>query len=127
MPLSGSLLPASVFACTAALYEWARFIKPLAVDRLVAMVAPAMREISAGGLCPVFDELRRDAATLAHEPLGAGLDVPPWLLALDDEVQRVRLPEFDKELHTDELGLALHPMSFEEILEQLENWSSDRE
>ena len=100
-----------------------RFIKPLTVDRLVALVKPAMEEIREGGECPTFETLRREAAAMANEPLGAGLDVPHWLAAIEEEVQRVQLPEFDQELHINELGLAIDRMSFEAIIEQLENWT----
>lgn len=100
-----------------------RFIKPLTVDRLVALVKPAMEEIRAGGECPTFETLRREAAAMANEPLGAGLDVPQWLVAIEEEVQRVQLPEFDQEMHISELGLGLKSMSFEAIVEQLENWT----
>jgi hypothetical protein len=34
--------------------------------------------------------LRQEIASLASEPAGAGLDLPDWLAALEDEVSMVR-------------------------------------
>ncbi|HND54548.1 MAG TPA: hypothetical protein PLV92_19185, partial [Pirellulaceae bacterium] len=59
-----------------------RFIRPLAIDRIRAFVAPAVREAEAGGPHPVFDLLEKETDLLTLQPSGVGLDPPPWLLAL---------------------------------------------
>ena len=65
-----------------------RFVRPLVIDRLRAMVEPAMN----GGRQSreAFELLEAEIADLASEPHGAGLDVPDWLAALEDEVTAAR-------------------------------------
>jgi hypothetical protein len=68
-----------------------RFVKPLALDRLCVLVAPAMEAArrpndDGRALARFQEELREQTAT----PSGIGLDVPFWLRRLQREVQRVR-------------------------------------
>jgi hypothetical protein len=69
-----------------------RFLRPLSIDRVKAFVAPAIDESQRGGEHPVFDRLEQETEQLTRQPTGVGLDVPPWLLALEEEVDRVRDP-----------------------------------
>ncbi|HEX5271763.1 MAG TPA: hypothetical protein VFW33_14800, partial [Gemmataceae bacterium] len=66
------------------------FVKPLALDRLCALVEPAVAEARRAGARPAFERLRRELQPFTATPTGAGLDVPPWLRRLEGEVQRVR-------------------------------------
>jgi hypothetical protein len=67
-----------------------RFMKPLVIDRLRALIGPAIQE-STGTECQTsFDLLEQEILALAEEPSGVGLDVPEWLVELDDEVERVQ-------------------------------------
>jgi hypothetical protein len=63
------------------------FVKPLALDRLCALIEPATREPSERA---AFERLRRELQPFSQTPTGAGLDVPHWLRRLEGEVQRVR-------------------------------------
>jgi hypothetical protein len=68
-----------------------RFVKPLALDRLCVLVAPAMEaarraDDDGQALARFAEELQAQTAT----PTGIGLDVPLWLRRLQREVQRVR-------------------------------------
>src|SRR5262249_57708246 len=56
-----------------------RFIRPLAVDRLAALIEPAMQEAQRGGDSPSFHQLYEDLQPLVATPTGVGLDVPPSL------------------------------------------------
>jgi hypothetical protein len=76
-----------------------RFLRPLSIDRVRALVEPAVAEAekresgeTAVDFHPTFNRLEQQAEKLTRTPSGVGLDVPPWLIALDDEVQRVRDP-----------------------------------
>lgn len=69
-----------------------RFLRPLSIDRVRAFVAPAIAEAQRGGPHPIFDLLEQETEALTRQPTGVGLDVPPWLLALEEEVDRVRDP-----------------------------------
>jgi hypothetical protein len=66
-----------------------RFIRPLLIDRLRAIVEPAMSgEMESRNAA--FESLEREIVELADEPHGAGLDVPDWLSALEEEVTSAR-------------------------------------
>ncbi len=76
-----------------------RFLRPLSTDRVRALVEPAVAEAemresgeTPGDFHPMFNRLEQQAEKLTRTPSGVGLDVPPWLIALDEEVQRVRDP-----------------------------------
>ena len=65
-----------------------RFVRPLAIDRIRALVEPAIAEAQAGATdCPKFEMLQHDTEFLTREPTGVGLDVPAWLVALEEEVE----------------------------------------
>jgi hypothetical protein len=66
-----------------------RFVRPLAIDRVQALVAPAIDAAGSGDPAP-FAALQQEIASLAQEPAGAGLDLPDWLEALEEEVSLVR-------------------------------------
>ena len=78
-----------------------RFIRPLIVDRLRSLVAPAVKERLAGGKTPSFDLLETEIGKLTAEPSGVGFEIPPWLDALEEEAARVSTagPEEDDILH----------------------------
>jgi hypothetical protein len=67
-----------------------RFVRPMALDRLCALVEPAMEEaknyLSSDQPCPLEEELEPFAA----RPSGVGLDMPPWIQRLEDELDRVK-------------------------------------
>lgn len=67
-----------------------RFLRPLALDRLCALVEPAAAEARAGEAGEAFERLSEQLEPLADNPIGVGLDVPQWLRKLRDEVDRVR-------------------------------------
>jgi len=63
-----------------------RFVQPLAVDRIRALVHPAVEEARHGGGTDALQALTAEIDSLAREPKGAGLDLPGWLEALEEEV-----------------------------------------
>jgi hypothetical protein len=67
-----------------------RFIQPLALDRLCALVEPAMAEARLGAPGPAFQQLLDGLQTFAAQPSGVGFDVPQWLRRLEWEAHRVR-------------------------------------
>jgi hypothetical protein len=85
-----------------------RFTRPLAIDRVRALVAPAIAAAEGVGShfrlnAPLnhqserskmrpdpFAVLKEEISDLAQEPAGAGLDLPDWLEALEEEVSTVR-------------------------------------
>ncbi len=97
-----------------------RFIRPLLIDRVKALVEPALggdedvRQIAFAGL-------EREIASLANEPSGAGLDLPDWLAALEDEVTTAR-SRANHQPSADRLARRIGQvrLTWPELLEQLE-------
>jgi hypothetical protein len=67
-----------------------RFVRPLALDRVCAMIEPAMDEARRGGPGEAFARLEQELEDYAQTTTGAGLDVPQWLRRLEGEVYRVQ-------------------------------------
>ncbi len=99
-----------------------RFVRGLELDRLRALVAPAMKELIEGREIKSFETLEAEINQFAQTPCGVGLDVPSWLVALDDEVleaQADRQPEFS---HRRSEQLPWTVISLDEIRKQIDNW-----
>ena len=67
-----------------------RFVRPMVIDRVRALVQPAMDEAYRPGDHPAFDLLEEETAILAGEATGIGFDVPVWLISLEEEVDRLQ-------------------------------------
>ena len=63
-----------------------RLVRPLAIDRVRALVAPAIDEARQGRPPRSFEALEQELAEFTEHPSGSGLDVPAWLMALEEEV-----------------------------------------
>ncbi|MCG8448754.1 MAG: hypothetical protein MI725_04115, partial [Pirellulales bacterium] len=100
-----------------------RFVRPLLIDRVKALVEPALsddedlREVA-------FSALDQEIAGLASEPCGAGLDLPDWLAALEDEVTEAR-SRVNHQPSSVRLSSRIGQvrLSWQELLEQLEEES----
>jgi hypothetical protein len=100
-----------------------RFVRPLDVDRLCARVRPAIDELRQGKPTASFQQLEKEVAQFTNEPSGVGFDVPPWLEALEDEVQQIRLPLGDEEDPSDILAhVAQARLTQRELAKQMEEW-----
>jgi hypothetical protein len=100
-----------------------RFVKPLAADRLCALVEPAMEEARTAAPADGFARLQRELEPFVQNPSGAGLDVPPWLRRLENEVQRVRVARTPVATLSQELFLLpRRTLSRGEIEEQVKEW-----
>ncbi len=66
-----------------------RFIQPMTIDRIRALVEPSIEDAAAGRESDVFPLLEQEADLLAAHPTGAGLDLPAWLAALEEEIEAV--------------------------------------
>ena len=66
-----------------------RFVRPLAIDRLRALVRPAVEELRGNRPHTAFTQLAREAAEFTRDSAGAGFELPPWLEALQQEVDMV--------------------------------------
>lgn len=70
-----------------------RFVRPLAIDRVRALISPAIEEARTGAPGPSFAVLEQELLEFTETPTGSGLDVPIWLIALEEEVGRCERDE----------------------------------
>ncbi len=68
-----------------------RFVKPMTIDRMRALIRPAMRQLRASDReeSRAFELLVQESHLMMREPTGVGLDIPAWLVMLEEEVDRV--------------------------------------
>jgi hypothetical protein len=78
-----------------------RFVRPLTIDRLRALVGPAIDELREGQPPKSFEALREGIGPLMEEPAGVGFEVPNWLEALEDEVEELRYGDAEEDRSLD--------------------------
>ncbi len=100
-----------------------RFVKPMEIDRLCALIGPATAQAS-GALdhdtpCPLEEELKPFAA----HPVGVGQNVPAWLLRLEAERERVQVQQTPL-AHWAELVFETpkRAASYDSLVGQLKDW-----
>jgi hypothetical protein len=97
-----------------------RFTKPLEIDRVTALVEPAMNSARAG--VPTLP-LEAELAPLAQSPAGVGMEVPYWLRRLGGEVARVRQAQTAiAGLVEDLFQVPRVAVPWADLLEQLKEW-----
>lgn len=99
-----------------------RFVHPMVIDRMRALIEPAVEAANNGKPSPEFELLQFETEMLMREPSGVGLDLPDWLSALEDELEETRNPCTDVAdvIRNDCLPLAA--LSSDEIKAELERW-----
>jgi hypothetical protein len=103
------------------LYE--RFVKPLTLDRLCALVGPAMDEARGPEAAEAFARLEKELRAQAATPTGVGLDVPQWLRRVEAEVQQVRAARgAAATLAEQRLRVPRKLLSIQEAKQQLGDW-----
>jgi hypothetical protein len=106
-----------------------RFVKSLVLDRLCALIEPAMDEARdpARGQT-AFAELEAGLQAFTDTPSGVGLDVPDWLRRLAGEVQRVRMARTAvASLAESQFQVPKVAVPLEELGRQLREWEQLRE
>ncbi len=73
-----------------------RFVRPLAIDRLRALIRPAIEELRDGVAPSAFERLEKEIAPFTSELSGSGFEVPRWLESLQQEVDKAQSPDDDK-------------------------------
>lgn len=100
-----------------------RFVKPLALDRLCALIRPAMEQADKGESGPAFARLQDELKAFTTQPVGVGLDIPEWLRRLEAEVQQVGAAKSAVvELVEDHFRPPKVTLSFADLQQQLEEW-----
>ena len=72
-----------------------RFVRPMEIDRLLALVSPAVEQLHNGEQPEAFARLEAEIARFTGEPTGTGFEVPAWLDALEQEADHVQLQAAD--------------------------------
>jgi hypothetical protein len=67
-----------------------RFVAPLALDRLCALVEPAMDAAGTPEADDALAELEQEAQSYLDNPTGVGLDLPHWLHRVEAAVHQVQ-------------------------------------
>ncbi|SFH53489.1 hypothetical protein [Planctomicrobium piriforme] len=102
-----------------------RFVKPLAVNRILALVSQAVADAKGGKHddSASFDLLREEVDEYLEDSWGSGVDVPDWLRSLEREVFAAAHPEEGgrpgMEADLDVLPML---MTREEFLQQARVW-----
>jgi hypothetical protein len=104
-----------------------RFIKPLALDRLCALVEPAMLQADPGEGSAAFARLRAELQAYTATPTGVGLDVPFWLRRLELEVHRVEATRTTIAVLAENFfRVPRRPQSLDDVEGQLTDWDRPR-
>ena len=97
-----------------------RFVQPMTIDRMKAFIAPAMADAEANRDSQAFDHLEAEANKLSKRPVGVGLDLPPWLSALDEEVEKIGKRNLVSEIDLQDLiTIPVSPLTLDELKTQL--------
>ena len=101
-----------------------RFVRTLAVDRMRALIGPSINEVRSKRAATSFALLEQEIDDFTERPTGAGLDVPSWLVALEQEAWTALAPHARDQL-PDELQVRIPRvrLTWEEVHEQLRNWN----
>jgi hypothetical protein len=100
-----------------------RFVKPLRVNRLCALIEPAMEEARQETKRRSFFELQRELKPFTSSPTGAGLDVPEWLGRMEAEVGRAEAAgSLVATLGEERTRVPRADLSLEDIQTQLDAW-----
>jgi hypothetical protein len=101
-----------------------KFVKPLALDRILALVKSAMRDSRRGVESEDFQRLKAETEQYLSTTLGSALEMQPWLQTLEEEVQHTEadalLPAEAGQI--DGPAAARVPVTFDDVRRQLTVW-----
>ncbi len=102
-----------------------RFVKPLAVNRMLALVGRAMTDARHGDeSSPAFARLEEEVEEYLQDSWGSGVDVPEWLQSLGQELERVDADSGGgRPGTTAEVKLPDVTLSRRELKKQFDDWS----
>ena len=72
-----------------------RFVRPMVIDHLCALIEPAIEDAKKPRDPDDISPLEKELAPFANTPSGVGLDLPPWLVRLANELERVETTQSD--------------------------------
>jgi len=101
-----------------------RFVKPLAVNNMLAMLGPACAEARArSNAKPTFARLEKEIENYLRTTSGSGLEVPPWLRLLEEELNRLqRVDDRSSSEPEGEVPLPELTLTLRDLRQQLRQW-----
>src|SRR5262249_51496682 len=103
-----------------------RFVKPLALDRLCALIEPSLaeaRDQEDEAARPSFRRLQEELRSYAASPSGVGLDVPAWLRRLETELHRVQAQRTAVAVLAETFfRVPRRPVTHEDVMTQMREW-----
>lgn len=102
-----------------------RFVKPLAVNRMLALIRPATQTATSDEDAAVkFRQLQREIDTYMENTAGSAIDIPMWLQDVEREVSRQEMPS--DYIRPAELEVRLPAVlnTEQEVRDQLEKWTA---
>jgi hypothetical protein len=103
-----------------------RFVKPLALDRLCALIEPCLNEartVEEEAARPAFRRLQEELRHYTASPSGVGLDVPGWLRRVENERTKTQLGRKGKSGAGETVQrIAARDLSHDEVERQLIDW-----
>jgi hypothetical protein len=100
-----------------------RFVKPLAVNRMLALVPRAVQDArTERARSAAFEALRHEIDQYLDSTSGSGIDVPSWLRNLEREVERVLESEGSpRDPHDPDIRLAPRRLTLKQTQRQIES------
>lgn len=99
-----------------------RFVKPLVLDRILALVRPAVREATQTGDTPRFEQLQAEIEVYLDSSSGSALELQPWLQALVDEVETAVADISSDAASIDESASVEVSVTWAQLEKQLDDW-----
>ena len=97
-----------------------RFVQPMTIARMRALVGPAMRDAEANRPSRKFELLEQESELLTRHPTGVGLDVPAWLDGLEEEVEKLAKRRASSEIDPQALmTIPIVALTLDDLNEQL--------
>jgi hypothetical protein len=104
-----------------------RFVKPLVLDRILALVRPAVRAASQPGEKAHFEQLRVEIEAYLDSSSGSALELQPWLQSLVDEVETAVSERGSDAPALDESATVEISVTWAQLEKQLDDWEKPLE
>jgi hypothetical protein len=105
-----------------------RFIKPLSLDRLCALIEPAMDAAGTEKAELVFAAFEEQLKPYSENPTGVGLDLPQWLHRLEGTVHQVQMSRTAlASLAENMLQIPKVIVPLDDLENQVEEWAAAEE
>ena len=110
-----------------------RFVKPMAVNRMIGLVPRAMQEVNAASSLQsksqdsssAFQALEEEIDAYLVQVCGSGIEIPPWLRQVQQKVEDELELQSDRIVDiSDYLNRSHQYPTQEELESQLDNWTS---